>query len=249
LNKIDSGAQISPDGRYRYNLWRVWDASQPIVVFVALNPSTADEEKNDPTVKRLIGFTKAWGYGGFHLINLFAYRATDPARLAAAADPVGPDNDKVIALYRKFRIVACWGVHGALFDRDKAVLSILREADLQSFGLTKDGHPKHPLYLANESELVVFRAGADTLSRTERLAVIRRDWDGGIMAADDARWLLNEVSGLQAQNEQQVGHIKVLEAHVRSLEERPVGKTALEAAAENLIRDPKQMNPLDTFKS
>ena len=100
---MKSGAELSEDQdrKYRYALWRIWDENKPYVLFIGLNPSTADETKDDPTVRRCIGFTQSWKkYGGVYLANLFAYRATNPRELEVVADPIGPGNDECVDRYR-----------------------------------------------------------------------------------------------------------------------------------------------------
>jgi hypothetical protein len=123
----------------------------PSVVFVGLNPSTADELQDDPTVRRCVGFTRKWNFGGLILVNLFAYRSTDPVGLLEADDPVGPGNDKyILASARAAKcVVLAWGTKGCLLDRDQHVLSLLPGA--HCLGVTKDGHPRHPLYLAGNT--------------------------------------------------------------------------------------------------
>jgi hypothetical protein len=120
-------------------------------VFVGLNPSTADEQADDPTVRRCVGFARRWNFGGLILVNLFAYRSTDPAGLLAVDDPIGPANDKhILASARTAeRVVLAWGIRGRLLDRDRHVLSLLPGA--YCLGVTKDGHPKYPLYLAGNT--------------------------------------------------------------------------------------------------
>jgi hypothetical protein len=116
-------------------------------MFVGLNPSTADETLDDPTIRRCIGFAKDWGYSGLCMTNLFAFRATDPAKMLAAQDPVGPDNDKVLQELAQNAgvVVAAWGTHGAHLKRDAHVRSLLTR--LHCLRLTKAGFPGHPLYL------------------------------------------------------------------------------------------------------
>ncbi len=145
-------ATFSPCRLYRYALWRVWGAEQGAVdrgyvLFIGLNPSTADEKKDDPTIRRCVAFAQAWGYSGLCMANLFAFRATDPADMLAAADPVGPENDDwlVQLAHGASRVVAAWGVHGAHKARDTHVKE--RIPDMHYLRLTKDGHPGHPLYL------------------------------------------------------------------------------------------------------
>lgn len=151
-------AAFSPCRRYRYKLSRVWSPTLPAVVFVGLNPSTADEQKDDPTVRRCIGFARKWNFGGLILVNLFAYRSTDPAGLLWAGDPVGPENDEQILASARTaaQVVLAWGAKGNLLDRDQQVLSLLPDA--HCLGTTKDGHPKHPLYLAGNTRVRPFRA-------------------------------------------------------------------------------------------
>ncbi len=146
---MDKGANISTCGKYRYSLWRIWDNSKKAVAFIGLNPSTADETNDDPTIRRCIGFAKSWGYGGIYMLNIFAFRATDPANLKKAALPVGYNNN----FYLTERVresgvaIACWGVHGAYESRGVKVIELLGRGNLFCLGLTRDGHPKHPLYL------------------------------------------------------------------------------------------------------
>lgn len=128
------------------------------VMWIGLNPSTADERQLDPTLRRIRGFSEAWGYDTFVMTNAFAFRATLPADMRAAPDPVGPDNDRHLlesaAACR--RIVACWGVHGEHLERGARVAGLLREHGfgrrLVCLGLTGAGHPRHPLYLRATTE-------------------------------------------------------------------------------------------------
>jgi len=143
---LGCGAVFSSCTKYRYALWRTWNESKDKVLFICLNPSTADARHNDPTVRRCIGFARRWGFGGMCLCNLFGFRATSPIHLHYAADPVGPDNDRVLADYAtKARIiVAAWGNGGTYKGRDLAV----REAYPNTYviDLTSKWNPRHPLY-------------------------------------------------------------------------------------------------------
>ena len=147
-----SSAIYSRCAAYRYSLTRVWDDAGPRVMFVMLNPSTADEVQNDPTVERCERRARHLGYGGFRVTNIFALRATDPRQMRAAADPIGPDNDATLAQGCLWAddVIAAWGVHGAHRGRGPEVAERLRaqSAPLYHLGLSKDGHPRHPLYLA-----------------------------------------------------------------------------------------------------
>jgi hypothetical protein len=117
-------------------------------VFVGLNPSTAAEVEDDQTIRRCVGFAKRWGYGALCMVNLFAYRATKPSSMKAHAAPVGEENDRWLVQVAKDAgvIVAAWGVHGKHRERDKAVMRLLA-GKLSCLAYTKDGHPRHPLYL------------------------------------------------------------------------------------------------------
>jgi len=149
-------ATLSGCRRYRYSLSRCWDSALPTVLFVGLNPSTADALRDDPTVRRCVGFARDWGFGAMTLANLFALRSTDPAQLWTANDPVGPDNDDWISqlVESAAKVVAAWGAHGGLNDRDRRVLKLLPE--VYCLGRTREGHPRHPLYLARVTELERF---------------------------------------------------------------------------------------------
>lgn len=149
----DQSAVFSSDRIYRYELRRTWDASLPTVAFVGLNPSTADETADDPTIRRCIGFAKRWGYGGLVMLNLFAFRATDPRVMRSATDPVGPDNDWHLTHVKAETIVAAWGAGGLYRGRDHEVWHLLG-GRLSALGFTKDGHPRHPLYVRGDTELV-----------------------------------------------------------------------------------------------
>jgi hypothetical protein len=150
-------ATLSEDRVYRYQLVRSTGyRSQAVVNFVGLNPSTADECSDDPTVRRLIGFARRHAFGFLILTNLYAFRVTDPRALKFAADPIGPENFTYLAAAASNSqcIVPCWGAHGALQGRGREVLELLqRIGDIRVFGLTKGGEPMHPLYLAYEKAL------------------------------------------------------------------------------------------------
>lgn len=153
---MKTGAELSPCGTYRYSLWRAW-GDGPRAVFVMLNPSTADAARDDPTIRRCIGFARAWGFNGLEVVNLFALRATNPEALYLHADPVGPENDDAIATACNGAgiVVAAWGVHGAWKDRGQEIAQRIAYGGgvaLHHLGLTKGGHPRHPLYLASATQ-------------------------------------------------------------------------------------------------
>ncbi len=149
---MDKGAQFSDCRRYRYALWRTWQEGESHVMFIGLNPSTADETKDDPTIRRCIGYAKAWGFGGIHMLNLFAFRATNPKDLKKANDPVGKENDSYLKMYLEpgGLNIACWGTHGSFLNRGEEVIELLNRGNLSCFDLTKNGQPKHPLYLKQD---------------------------------------------------------------------------------------------------
>lgn len=146
-----SVAVYSPCEQFRYSLTRVWDETAARVTFIMLNPSTATEIQNDPTVERCERRARAMGYGAFQVVNIFAYRATDPKDMRRAPDPIGPKNDAAILSAAQWGgvVICAWGTHGAHLDRGAQVETLLRAkgAALHHLGLTKDGAPKHPLYI------------------------------------------------------------------------------------------------------
>lgn len=155
--EVTSTATLSDDGRYRYLLTRQW-GQEPPLTFVMLNPSTADAEQDDPTIRRCIGFAQRDGFGGIVVVNLFAYRATDPRELLAADDPIGPDNDAtLVALVgASGQTVAAWGAPGGEYGRERAkfVHSIATRRPLASLGTTLHGHPRHPLYVRGDQPIL-----------------------------------------------------------------------------------------------
>jgi hypothetical protein len=159
-------AAFSPDRVYRYSLWRQVvepHDNLPWVAFIGLNPSTADAFQNDPTVRRCMGFAERWGYGRMCMLNLFAYRATDPRIMRAQDDPIGDANDQFLrgVCAGVEAIVMCWGAHGAYRGRASQVREMLREMEkvgtLYHLGKTQGGQPKHPLYLSNATVRQVAR--------------------------------------------------------------------------------------------
>jgi len=148
---MQKDAIISDCGRYRYALWRIWDPQQSQVLFICLNPSIADEHRDDPTLRRCVAFARRWHFGGLAMANLFALRATDPAALKRHGDPVGPDNDRSIQdlIAASECVVVAWGNKGQLMGRDRAVLAML-DIPIYCLGRTKQGHPRHPLYVKRD---------------------------------------------------------------------------------------------------
>ena len=140
-------AKLSACRRYRFALWRTWDESRPLAMFIGLNPSTADENKDDPTLVRCMNFAKSWGYGGVCTANLFAYRATKPEDMLAVERPVGRANDRWLQRLsaRSGVVIAAWGNHGIYMNRAKRVRDLI--PDLHYLKMNASGEPAHPLYL------------------------------------------------------------------------------------------------------
>lgn len=141
-------ATFSACRTFRYTLTRTWPAGCGTVNFVGLNPSTADELTDDPTIRRCMGYAKTWGFDSLRMLNLFAFRATDPKDMMAAADPVGPENDEHfrVHLSKYGTNIAAWGAGGWYRGRGPFILDIFGDR-LKVLRLTKCGHPAHPLYL------------------------------------------------------------------------------------------------------
>lgn len=153
-------AIFSPCRQWRYTLYRDFTVGQLFpapnprrVQFIGLNPSTADEVANDPTVRRCIAYAKDWGFQAMWMTNLFAYRATDPRVMKEQADPVGPDNFVYLCNVARFAdmVVCCWGAHGGLFQQSEHIQRILQGLGVQLHALnfTRAGEPGHPLYLSS----------------------------------------------------------------------------------------------------
>lgn len=154
----DAGANLDNRGSdlpYRYVLWRRWGPGQSFAHLCGLNPSTADASRNDPTINREIAFAKSWGMDGLIKTNAFGFRATDPRDMKRAVDPIGPENTWWIHEASQISAfnVACWGVHGEFMGRGAALKGQYR---WRCFGTTKAGHPRHPLYLKADTQLVDF---------------------------------------------------------------------------------------------
>lgn len=159
---------FSADRVHRYTLPRVVNLdteregeSERCVAFIMLNPSTADETKDDPTIRRCMGFARTWGYDYLLVGNLFAFRATDPRDMKLASDPVGPENDRwLLEIANAADLVVCaWGQHGHYQERAASVTWALRKhVALHAIELAKDGTPKHPLYLKAAREPFLWKA-------------------------------------------------------------------------------------------
>ena len=165
-------ATFSPCRKYRYSLTRTWDDGLGKVCFLGCNPSTADETINDPTVTRCINFAKDWGFGTMEMLNIFALRSTDPKELYKSAEPVSPPyklqdglftftdyNDLAIlkSCSDSDLIVCCWGNHGKYLHRGELVTAMLKYRTIMCLGITKQGYPKHPLYLRADTKPIVYK--------------------------------------------------------------------------------------------
>ena len=156
-----SSAVFSRCGLYRYALTRNWGEAGlrgRRVCFVMLNPSTADHRRNDPTIARCENRARDMGATGFRIVNLFAFRATDPRELRATPDPVGPGNDADIRRAARWadQVICAWGMHGGLHDRGREVRDLLHRQGiaLLHLGLTRGGAPRHPLYLPRHRQAI-----------------------------------------------------------------------------------------------
>lgn len=188
---VSKGATISKCGRYRYRLWREWrgthdrknwrwltdsrgrvekdgagfDLGEPLAcTFIMLNPSTADGSQDDATIRKCVSFAKRWKYERLEVVNLFAFRATDPKALLAlnhSDDPVGPDNldhvEQATLSTRCGLVVAAWGVHGRHLEQHQQVWGWTGRDHLLALGFTKAGDPRHPLYVRGDVELQEYR--------------------------------------------------------------------------------------------
>lgn len=149
---------LSADGAYRYDLGRYWDDG-PTATWIMLNPSTADDQIDDPTIRRCIAFTKSWGLDGMTVVNLYALRSSDPKALLTADDPIGPRNVEFIERHLSAAVfaVAAWGAWDGIAGRARpsiADIAQFYDVPLTCLGTTKAGHPRHPLYVKGDTPLV-----------------------------------------------------------------------------------------------
>jgi hypothetical protein len=154
--EVTSHAEFSPDQRYRFVLTRAWDIlPSSYAMFVGLNPSTATAEVDDPTVQKCWRWSRAWGFGSFAMLNVYAYRARDPRALRAVEDPVGAGNDALLSEYARGAalVVAAWGVGIGDRERLRRIRELLSSAaDVHCLGENDDGSPRHPLYLPRDTQ-------------------------------------------------------------------------------------------------
>jgi hypothetical protein len=154
-------AYISSDNQYRYKLFRSWDETKPTIMFVMLNPSTADSEYDDPTIRRVINFSKSWGYGSLHVVNLYAFRSTNPKELKNIEDPIGKDNifhiQSLIGLVEK--VIYAWGYN----EKEPKWLYDLVHTPY-CIDISKKGIPKHPLYLKKDLQPKLYERTDNSVS-------------------------------------------------------------------------------------
>lgn len=145
--QVGKSAILSDCRTYRYGLFRIWDPDRPLAMFIGLNPSTADEFEDDPTIRRCVRFARDWGKGGLIMANLYAYRATKPDDLPAGVEAIGPQNDEWLQRLRGRAgvVVAAWGAHRRTIGRAAHVMDMIPR--LHILDLTATGHPRHPLYV------------------------------------------------------------------------------------------------------
>ena len=153
---VNKNAIFSDCRKYRYALSRTWNGKKKTILFIGLNPSTADEKIDDPTIRRCINYAQNWGYGSLLMVNLFAYRATLPSELKNVKNPIGNDNDlHILELSKKADLtVAAWGNEGFLLNRDKVVKKLI--PNLMCLKINKSGQPAHPLYQKKDLKLIKY---------------------------------------------------------------------------------------------
>lgn len=147
MQYTSQNARFSKCKCYRYSLSRSWNEGSGKAVFIGLNPSTGDQHEDNPTIRRCVGFARAWGCNSVEIVNLFAFCATKPEHLMLSAEPVGRNNDRWIsaAIGGATLSIACWGNHGGFLGRADTVQE--RHSDLLCLGINASGQPKHPLYI------------------------------------------------------------------------------------------------------
>lgn len=169
MPELESGAIFSRNRKYRYRLWRKWNEHKPNVVFLMLNPSKADAERNDQTIRTCIGMATRFGFGSLEVVNLFALCATYPEELRQARDPVGKLNNRYIveSVSSAEQVILAWGNHGELLGRSAEVLELIAEHEAKLFclGATKSAQPRHPLYTPASRSLRPYSSCVDELRK------------------------------------------------------------------------------------
>jgi hypothetical protein len=183
--RVARSAIFSADRRYRYALVRAWNRDAPRAVFVGLNPSTADEREDDPTIRRCVGYARLWKCGSMAIVNLFAFCSTEPKGLGLVADPVGPENTTRLRSHLdgapRAIVVAAWGRVPATVRRlaRETIAELEARRGIRVLGLNRDGSPKHPLYLAYDRPLTTWRAAIERARRVSALGIAKSDRGAG----------------------------------------------------------------------
>lgn len=152
FNQTDKGAIFSECKKYRYAIWRIWDKSKPYVMFIGLNPSTANSNTDDPTIRRVQKFAFDWGYGGVYMMNLFTFITPYPEKLELCDDHIEENNRWLHVIHAKCdRIIFAWGSFKQAEQRANYILERFKGFALE---INKDGSPKHPLYVKSDIEPV-----------------------------------------------------------------------------------------------
>lgn len=154
FNDIDKGAEMSKDRQYRYALWRIWDKEKYMVMFIGLNPSTANESKDDPTIRRVIKFAQNWGYGGVYMMNLYPFVTAYPHELQTGN--MDMNNKWLIRIAMKcHRVVFAWG---NFLEAVYPGASISKALDGWALEINQNGSPKHPLYVKGDIKPVKYKS-------------------------------------------------------------------------------------------
>jgi hypothetical protein len=157
----DNGATFSENGRYRYALWRIWDSEKPLIMFIGLNPSTANQTADDPTIRRVKRFAKDWGYGGVYMMNLFSYVTAYPEELKKCDDPLGDNDGWLEKIAEKCdKIIFAWGNFKEAKERSTEVM---RKFKGYALLINQNGSPRHPLYVRGDVEPVFMSPQDDIL--------------------------------------------------------------------------------------
>lgn len=161
MRKVASPAVFDDSRLHRFFLWREWSGGNgEFCQFIGLNPSTADETVDDPTVRRCVNYAKFWGYSALCMTNIFSFRATDPKKMFAAPFPNLAENDASIALAasKAAIVIAAWGTNGKAWGRGHDVLGIVlkERKELHALRVTKNGYPAHPLYLPSRLSPILY---------------------------------------------------------------------------------------------
>lgn len=151
-----SGAEFSKCGKYRYQLWRIWDTTKPLVMFIGLNPSTANDTTDDPTIRRVKSLTASWGFGGFYMMNLFPFITPYPEELETADHQLQEYDQLLLQISsRCIKVIFAWGSFKVAQERAETVIRMFPHAECLQ--INKDGSPKHPLYCKSNTKPLPYR--------------------------------------------------------------------------------------------